>query len=221
MDEERRREARYGARLPLTLTRGKQSLRLLTEDVSFRGVFLRMDAPPALRQLVQLQVTLPEGASLRAHAMVVYRIEPGGPQTPGAGVQFYGFEGRERAQWEAFVARVRDEAIVLTPSQSLDPVRRRFERHIVRFAVRLSTVDELATLWSRDLSQGGMALETDLDLPIGSEVGVGLVHPVSGELFELDGIVRRKIVRADGAGLAIEFVGLDEARRAQMERFIG
>ena len=52
--DDQRREVRYKVRLPVKVIRTREIQSLLTEDVSFRGVFLRMDAPPSLRQLVRL-----------------------------------------------------------------------------------------------------------------------------------------------------------------------
>ncbi len=107
-DEANKRcEARYKARVAVMLRRGRDSVPLLTEDVSFRGVFLRMDLPPALRQLVRLEVTLPDGATIRAHA-VVHRITSTDDGAPGVGMQFFGLDGRERAHWESFVGRIRE-----------------------------------------------------------------------------------------------------------------
>ena len=226
--DDKRREVRYKARLPVKVIRTREIQSLLTEDVSFRGVFLRMDAPPSLRQLVRLEIVLPEGATLHVHAMVVYRVAPGKDQAPGAGMQFYGLEGRERAQWDAFVKRVRDETpisapypVVLAPPDSPDAVRRKHERYAVRFEVRVSTVDELVSLYTRDISRGGMALDTDLDLELGTEVGLDLVHPQTTEMFELDAIVRRRIRLPGARGLAVEFTEMSEERRESLAAFIG
>jgi hypothetical protein len=219
---DKRRDARFKARIALRMTRGKLTFALLTEDVSFRGVFVRMDAPPALRQLVKLEISLPRGATIRPHAMVVYRVEPGGESVPGAGLQFYGLEGRERAQWDTFVTDVRDQAkpVSLAPLGAADPVRRKHERHAVRFEVRLVSEDELRSLYTRDISKGGMALETELEIPVGEGVGLDLVHPKTSAEFALDAVVRR-VIRDNGLrGLALELVGMTDARRDALAKFV-
>ncbi len=101
-------DARYKARIEVMLKRGREGVPLLTEDVSFRGVFLRMDAPPALGQLVRLEVTIPEDPTFRAHA-VVHRVTSAGDGAPGVGMQFFGLDGRKRAHWESFVDRIRED----------------------------------------------------------------------------------------------------------------
>jgi hypothetical protein len=220
--DERRRDARYKARIAVTMTRGKVTTPLLTEDVSFRGVFVRMDAPPALRQLVQLEIALPRGATIRPHAMVVYRVPPGGDQVPGAGLQFYGLDGRDRIHWDTFVHEVRQEAKPLPPPSdgAIDAIKRKHERHVVRFEVRLTSLEELRALYTRDISKGGMALETELLIQVGEEVGLDLVHPTSGIEFALDAVVRR-VIRDNGVrGLGLEFVGLTEERREALGRFV-
>jgi PilZ domain len=231
--DDKRREARYKASIPVLVIRGKETVSLTTEDVSFRGVFVKMDLPPALRQLVRLEVSLPEGATLKVHAMVVFRVPPGGAAVAGAGMQFYGLEGRERAQWDGFVQSVRDLLPKSTPDPAVEPVsegsraplaaiddRREFERHAVRFEVRVSTVDELRTLYTRDISKGGMAVETDMDLAPGTDVGLDLVHPRTGKAFELEATVRRKIRQPGASGLAVQFKSMTPARREELERFI-
>jgi len=107
-DSDMRREARYVARIPVTVNRGRRAVSLVTEDVSFRGVFLRMDPPPALRHLVRLEIALPDGTRIRAHA-IVHRISAANDQAQGVGLEFFAMGGRERALWEALVVRIREE----------------------------------------------------------------------------------------------------------------
>ena len=59
MGAEQRRDERYAVHIPATLTRGHEAVALLTEDVSFRGLFLRTDSPPTLRQLVRIEIREP------------------------------------------------------------------------------------------------------------------------------------------------------------------
>lgn len=59
--KERRRNHRIPIKLELELRRGQWES-YLTEDVSQRGLYIRMAGPCALRQLVQVRVKLPGGA---------------------------------------------------------------------------------------------------------------------------------------------------------------
>src|SRR5262245_5409074 len=101
--ENRRREVRYRVRIAAKLVRGKQALDLMTEDVSHRGAFLRTDAPPGIRQLVELRMCpVQHEREIALFAMVIHVIKPGGTRTPGFGVEFYKPGAEERARWGAF-----------------------------------------------------------------------------------------------------------------------
>ena len=84
--DEKRREPRYPARILARVFRRNQVVEQLTNDVSYRGVYLRTDAPPALRQLVKVELVLPKGELVGGHAMVVHLAEPTPPSGVGAGV---------------------------------------------------------------------------------------------------------------------------------------
>ncbi len=101
--EDNRRENRYPARIVARLVRRSATVELMTNDVSFRGAFLRTDAPPALRQLVRVSFVMPTGEIVSAHAMVVHVVQPnGGSSVPGVGVQFWGPVEESKA-WERYV----------------------------------------------------------------------------------------------------------------------
>jgi hypothetical protein len=157
----KRREHRFDVQLRLILRQGNKEQRVLTDNVSYRGAFVRTDAPPPLRQLVKLEAVLPpDDVPFVSHGMSVFVIKPGDPsgRAPGAGVQFYGM-GHERRAWEAFVNHARRTAPSSPPERpEPDPVRRRFERVPVVLEVEPSTLDDLLRMWSRDISAGGMFL---------------------------------------------------------------
>jgi len=113
MDDEQRREARYAFQIPAVLWRGKRALDVVTEDVSFRGLFLRVNAPPAVRQLVEIEMVLPpDNKRVRLHGMVVYliRAADGDEHAPGIGVELRGLSGIAHAAWEAFVRDVQEKS---------------------------------------------------------------------------------------------------------------
>ncbi len=105
---ELRCDKRYRVRMRATLHYARESHDLLTEDVSFRGVFLRTDTPPELRQLVRITLTLPDTSEkLTVHGMAVHRVERhnAGGRAPGVGVQFYAVDKATNAAWLSFVQR--------------------------------------------------------------------------------------------------------------------
>ncbi|MCW5837775.1 MAG: PilZ domain-containing protein [Labilithrix sp.] len=100
-----RREARVEARVRVSVVRGRRTFALETSDVSFKGLFLVTDEPPAVRSLMRLRVTLPL-REIEAHAMAVHvaRADDGGDERgAGVGVQFWGLAGPDRVAWDDFV----------------------------------------------------------------------------------------------------------------------
>ena len=228
-DAEKRRETRYRVRLRAAIVKGKDETVLQTEDVSYKGLFLRSDNPPALRSLLRVKVTLPPtGPDVVVHAMVVHVIQPGeGSRVPGAGLQFWGaFDPAQKKIWDDFIGELQRtntatrRAIIPPLANTPDPVQRKHPRYPAEIKVKMSTVDELHTVYTRDISRGGMSIRTELEIEVSRAVKLRVVHPKTGETFPLEGIVRRRILQPTFRGLGLEIVGLDDARRAAFAAFI-
>ena len=101
-----------------------------------------------------------------------------------------------------------------------DPVRRMYQRYVPQFDVALKTVGELLVFNTREISAGGMSLFSQDPLPLESAVVLRIVHPADGRTYALSGIIRRCKPSPGGHLLAIQFVDLDEARRAELLSFI-
>lgn len=221
----RRRDTRYVARFPVELVFGKKRLSLYTEDFSYRGVFVRTDTPPSLRQLVKVRLVLPfAGRALTMHGMTVHVVdhENAGGRVPGIGIQFYALDRDTKDSWEATVRHVErtaplapDQAPFALPEQTPELIRRRFQRHTAVLTVQTSS-SELHDLVTRDISVGGTFIKTNEPLGLGSPVMVCVHHPENDSTFILDGVVRH--VATDGVG--VEFVGIDGARREELHDFV-
>lgn len=207
--------------MPVTLKVGGKTHEVYTGDVSFRGLFICTDAPPTLRQLISLELTLPpDNQRFTSHAMSVFVLEPGQEldHMPGVGVQFYAQGDAQRRQWERFVTQIKDTPPRL-PEGAIDPVKRRHPRIAARFEVHPRDVDELATIYSRDVSSGGMFLETDVRLQHGKTLSLTIYHPESHRGFTLESIVRRTSA-GPPKGVGVEFTGMDDTRRQRFQRFV-
>jgi Tfp pilus assembly protein PilZ len=216
-----RREERFPVRVPVTLRIGRDTVELYTGDVSFRGLFVCTDNPPTLRQLITVEMQIPPGNDLfTSHGMSVYVLEPGQEvgRMPGVGIQFYAQADAQRRQWERFVATVRSKPLDL-PDGAVDPVKRLHRRIAARFEVRPKDLDELESIFTRDVSNGGMFLETDMELDPGKSLSVTIYHPVSNRGFTMESIVRRRSSE-DPKGVGVEFTGMDENRRHHFENFV-
>ncbi len=229
-----RKEPRYRLRIPVILRLGKESVELMTEDVSFSGMFVRTDAPPPERGLIKIDVPVPgEVVSLAMTAMVVHCIEPALPsqpaRVPGAGLQLYGVGADLREKWSRYVLSLRDkdanaasrpvlvETGVNEPEMpNREPIGRRHIRYAAVLIVRAKTIDDLVTTYTRDISQGGTFLTTDVAVSAGEALCLELIHPDTGEAFDLDCVVRRRV----RDGLGVEFTDLDDDKREAFWQFV-
>lgn len=200
--EDKRREPRFPARIVARVVRRGDNVELMTNDVSFRGAFLRTDAPPALRQLVRVAFVMPGGELVSAHAMVVHVVPPGsGEGIPGVGVQFWG-PVQESKAWEKYVYELKiKERAGVPSSRATDKVRRSSER----FKLALEVIVDGRRLSTRDVSESGMAIRSESAMPVGTRAHLQ-VHSNGHPSLALDVIVRRRIEEPGFKGLGVEFV---------------
>ena len=101
---------------------------------------------------------------------------------------------------------------------------RRSERLQHELLVAYRTVDGFITDWAVNISRGGIFINTRKPLPVGTTVRLILSLPDATFPFDLGGRVRR-VVEFDNAtnqvpGMGIEFLDVDEEKRARIERFV-
>tara|TARA_R110002073_G_scaffold225022_9_gene385478 strand:- start:15654 stop:16370 length:717 start_codon:yes stop_codon:yes gene_type:complete len=215
-----RREERFPTRVPVVLRIGKVTREFFTGDVSYRGLYVCTDEPPVLRQLIRVEAVLPPNdAAFVSHGMSVFHLGPGNSddRLPGVGIQFYAQSSTDRLAWEQFVDHVKVNPLAL-PTDSVDPVKRMHPRVDARFEVRPDNMDELKTFFTRDISHGGMFLETDRPVEAGRTLALTIFHPVTRKAFTIDSIVRR--CSDDPSGVGVEFLGLDDHRRNAFDTFV-
>ena len=95
-------------------------------------------------------------------------------------------------------------------------MKRKFPRVQRALSVRAQSIKDLQPLVTEDVSRGGMFLRTALDVPIGSELRLLVTNPLTGQVFAVDTVVRRRVDHpAERAGLGVELFGLDEKRREE------
>jgi Tfp pilus assembly protein PilZ len=237
---ERRRDRRHPFRVQLVLSRGGQEVAAQTEDVSFAGVFIRMDTPLPVRQLVRLKLTLPpEGDALAVMGLVARHFPARDGLPPGVGIQFYSLATEERRRWNHFIRFVVSSTEVTSPillaptpatphfepgelfgpAEPVEPIRRSFPRYAATLQVRLDSLDDLEMLYTRNVSKGGLFFGTTHDLPEGTRLKVSLIHPRTHEHFPLEATVRWRDTSAQ-PGLGLEFVQFSDQRREEFFEFI-
>jgi Tfp pilus assembly protein PilZ len=236
-----RRDQRYQFRIVAVLLGRTRDTPLLTGDVSYRGVFLRTDTPPAKQQLVRMRLSLPAdlgptGTELVVAGMVANVIEPNDPEgrAPGAGVEFYGMDGELRERWERFVRFIAQhhpgsaaEPVTVAPPGVVDAVQRRHARHAAELPVLLESGrgepvspdggDEAPV--TQDISKGGMFIRTTLPLSVGGGVLVKLVVVASQATFAVECVVRRRVFGSQ-AGVGVEFLEMTDERWRALKEFV-
>jgi hypothetical protein len=221
---EQRREERCVVRLPVDLMRGKQRVTLVTENVSFRGLFVRTERPSPERRLVQIEMLVPPmDRRVSLHATVVHVVLPGTVRTAGMGLQLMGQAGEQLERWEQFVRHVTPRpkrsrrGVPAADSASLtDPSRRRFERYKGELRLRVDDVDDLGAFVADSITAEGLLVATTFALPIGVGQKVEVIHPQTGETFALNCVVREH----DRRGVDVTFERLDAARREAFLEFV-
>lgn len=218
-------------RIPAELIRGSRTIVTRTETVSPFGVFVRTDEPVEERSLVRLRLLLPpsdESFDTQGMAVRIIRWDDPERRPPGVAFQLFGLDDVDRERWRRFLAwvavhhpRASQEPVSLVAPDAPDPVRRAHPRVPFEAEVRFRTVEQLYTLYTEDVSAGGMLLRTELPLELGSTIDVQLVHPDTEEVFALRAAVRRRVLEDDRLrGYGVQFVGLDAARRAALFSWI-
>jgi hypothetical protein len=210
----------------VVLSKGGQEVVAHSEDVSLSGLFVRMDMPIQERWLVRLLVTLPpEKDVLVVMGMAARQTPAKNGLPPGVGIQLYALTAAERKRWEAFITWVS----TAPPQEPAAPVagaevppkaaQRQYPRHAAVLQVKLQTVDDLQLLYTRNVSKGGLFVGTTLEIADGTPMKVSVIHPRSGEQFELEAVVRWRGAATE-PGLGLEFVKLTDERRDQFLEFI-
>ena len=104
------------------------------------------------------------------------------------------------------------------------PSQRRHHRLHHELLVAYRSVDGFITDWATNISRGGIFINTRKPHPVGSLVRLIISLPDAAFPFDLTGRVTR-VNEFDNPsnqvpGMAIEFVDVDEEKRARIERFV-
>ncbi|MDX9723476.1 MAG: PilZ domain-containing protein [Myxococcota bacterium] len=234
MSQDRREAARIAVEIPVIVTDGAKTSRFLALDVSRKGMFIKSDAPSPMRRILRLSLPMPDGsADLQVLALVVHRVSVEQALTrgvaPGMGVHLYGVGPVAKQRWEAYLETLASmsggasSARLVTKYPGpppIDAVKRRYERFHLELEAQLIG-DELESARTIDVSAGGTLLSSSRALELGSKLDLILLHPQGETRFTANARVARVVDAADGKwDVGLEFLDLDDARRAELRRFI-
>lgn len=229
--------------LSAKIGKAERNLTVVTEDVSYRGVFLRTDSSFAIADLLGVDLWLPPDSFAVSVQATVRRAVAVGAQTtraPGIGVEFSLVDQAFLHRWHQFINHIkraqefrdpllgtptgavhpkRSRSVFVDPTTAIDAVRRRYPRHTVHFALKIENLSTLYTFYANDISQGGMFIATDAPLEPGTPITIVVLHPDDEvRTFTLQAVVRRCTEHPPGLG--VEFTGLDDATRKAFFEFI-
>jgi PilZ domain len=217
----------FKAQIAVTFLARSQKMALLTDHVSARGVFVRTDSPPRMRELVRMEFVLPpSGKAVVMHGAVtkvVLLADNDG--APGVEIAFFAKAGDAGGLWDQFIEYVRVEhpaareiPIVLT-ERATDQTRRAHPRRAAAPSILVVPSDGDAVLSLGDISAGGMFLKTEQDFVVGADLRVTLLSSRTSARLRLDCIVRRRTSGSD-AGIGVEFRNMTDETRAELSEFL-
>ena len=217
---ERRRHDRYPVRLPAEIGRGKRMIAGYTQDVSLGGLYVVCSDPPPLRELVRLQIALPDGRPpLRLMCMAIH-VAPGNDASgapSGMGLQLFGNDAETKERWSRFISSVRTSTppnVVPLPRPS-SAARKR----IPELRISPRTIVDLETAF-RVACSGALTVRTDVCLDPGRVVELCFVHPLSKKTISLRGEVGPRIEAPGFEGLSVKLIDFSELEREQFHDFI-
>jgi Tfp pilus assembly protein PilZ len=212
------------------------------ENIVQGGAFVRTRDRFSLREAVVVEVELGfAGVTAELDAEVVHCVssEHAGDAGAGVAVQFLLAAAELRERFERYVPPPGRAAETVDPSVrelsfaddggDAAPLedgagekgagRRRRRRGRARVPAKLESAQVSLDGRTRDLSESGVLLSVDgSDLPIGKPVRLTLVHPDTGESFEVEGRVARHV---EGPGtVAAVAIDFDAAGAAGLGGFV-
>lgn len=220
---ERRQHARVDAKLQVEFLYADGYFELTTEDISQGGLFIATDHFLPVGERIRIVLHLPGSApAIKAVAevrRVVEKAEPGQPI--GLGVAFVDLDdGTRELIREYVVSRV----LAQEPAPGARE-RRRHPRMERRIKIRFQSDHAFGVSCSRDISTGGVFIQTHEPPPLGSRIEVTLIHPIHLHPLSLSGDVVR-VVEADPAvpsqvpGVGVAFGELEPGQQSALQDFL-
>jgi uncharacterized protein (TIGR02266 family) len=219
---ERRRYARIDTRLDVNLEHGLRNIRLQTHDLSLGGMFVACDLPVEVGSVLRFELRVPGGLpAVKGTAKAVHLAEKVSQgQRKGVGVSFdqLGLENK------GIIRNYMAKRVTGEIRHAADEPRKH-ARLMRRIKLRFQAATGFGTTDARDISGGGVFMQSRQPPPLGSKVELGLIDPATLKTLELTGKVVR-LIQANpefphsvpGVGLAFE--GIGQLKQEQLDDFL-
>lgn len=216
-ETQEQRELRSEPRIPysmnVTLQAPGGKREYVTENISYKGVFMLCPDPLVLRTLVRFQTILSSGEALQMLGLVCHRTSPEEALRrgvePGMGLQLFGVGTHPRDVWRDFV---RDQ-------YTQDPYanERIKQTEYPSIQVRYPSVEALRYIGENEVSQGSLFVRSAALHPVGTRAWFETEHPETSQVIRHEVVVRDVVEtpRAD-RGMTLEFARPDKAAQALM-----
>lgn len=211
------RELRSEPRIPYSMTVTLQApggqREYVTENISYKGVFMNCPDPLALRTLVRFQTMMSSGEALQMLGLVCHRTSPEEASQrgiePGMGLYLFGVGPQPRDVWKEFV---RDHY-----TQDSYASERIKHTEYPSVQVRYPSVDALRAIGEYEVSEGTLFVRSAELHPVGTRAWFEPQHPGAQAVTRHEVVVLDVVEtpRSD-RGMTLEFVNPNEASQALM-----
>lgn len=215
MGRELRREPRVRTNFEVELETAGRTLRYMTRNASFSGLFLITDDTLPLRRLVRVRCEV-SGQRLELVGLVAHTINAADAhelnKQPGMGISLFSLGPHQREVWEEYVRTEYEK----------DPEAHAalIASELPRLKVALKNEKMKEQFFGNDLPSGEIFYRTPDLMDEGTQVVVEVRHPDTGKSLEL---FARVTERVDGSrrkrGIRIVFDEMSEASVDRVGRF--
>jgi len=221
----RRDLLRIEAKVDVEYQNFEQFFQEYTKNISLGGIFIKTEKMVPVQTVLEIDLKLPELAEpLTLVGEVVHAITPQMAKEhgwePGLGIHFVDYDEEEaKTKLEQYVRDLTKKH----PDKIVD--RRKSDRIPLRLRVKFPNLQTLMEDYAKDISHGGIFIQSENPRQLGDRFIVTMVHPDTKQELELEGeVVRvaRREPRDPGSvsGMGIRFVNLDEKAKKAIALFL-
>lgn len=224
--EERRRAPRFPFAMDVQVARGEELVLCKSFDVSLYGLYLCTDRPSPPHKVVSVRVQrgLEDPINWMGLVQRVIRPEDARPEQPaGMALEVYGIGEADWERWCWLLLAIGHQCEAsYGPQQtrrhgeSATRTPRRHHRYRMPVEIRVTNMPGLVRFAARDISAGGTFIRNSAPVALGTDLDLHLKHPISQDVFQLEG----QVVRIETGGFAVAFNNITDGQRQQLKRFI-